>query len=123
MVSPRARLRLTRAMRVRDSRDFAVLRAQGKRMTHGCLIANWKPAAEGRGSRLGVVTGRRLGSAVVRNRARRLLREAFRIHQHELARPVEAVLVARPSIANKSFALVERDFLQWLQRADLLKQP
>jgi ribonuclease P protein component len=86
----------------------------------GCLIANWQavPAAA---SRLGVVTGARIGGAVVRSRARRLLRESFRLHQHELARPVDLVLVARPSIAGKGLAQVERDFLAALRKTGLLK--
>ena len=54
---------------------------------------------------------------VVRSRARRLLRESFRQHQHKLARPVELVLVARPSIAGRGFAEVEKDFLAVLRRA------
>jgi ribonuclease P protein component len=70
---------------------------------------------------LGVVTSRRIGGAVVRSRARRLLRESFRQHQNELAQPVELVLVARHSIAGKNFAEVEKDFLTTLRRAGLLK--
>jgi ribonuclease P protein component len=57
----------------------------------------------------------------VRSRARRLLRESFRQHQNELKHPVELVLVARPSIAGRAFAAVEKDFLTVLDRANLLK--
>ena len=56
-----------------------------------------------------------------RSRARRLLRESFRQHQHELSQPVELVLVARNSIAGKKFAEVEKDFLAALNRAGLLE--
>jgi RNase P protein component len=52
---------------------------------------------------LGVVTSKKIGGAVQRSRARRLLRESFRQHQHEFAQPVELVLVARNSIAGKKF--------------------
>jgi ribonuclease P protein component len=97
------------------------VRQQGQRLVLGCLIANWHALPEGATPRLGVVTSRKIGGAVVRSRARRLLRESFRQHQHELAQPVELVLVARPSIAGRAFAEVEKDFLMALNGANLLK--
>ena len=36
-----ARLRLTRAMRLQQSREFAAIKARGNRLVRGCLIANW----------------------------------------------------------------------------------
>jgi ribonuclease P protein component len=114
-------LRLPRASRVARNRDFVRIRQQGERLSQGCLIANWNPLPDGGRSRLGVVTSRKIGGAVRRARARRLLRESFRLHQHDFARPVELILVARNSIAGKKFAEVEKDFLTTLRRAGLLK--
>jgi ribonuclease P protein component len=90
-------------------------------VAHGCLIANWKSLPQTSQSRLGVITSRKVGNAVARSRARRLLRESFRRHQWELAAPVDLVLVARPSIAGKSFSDVEREFLSAARKAGLLK--
>ncbi len=115
------RLRLGRASRLAQSRDFARLRQRGERLALGCLIANWnKLPADGR-AKLGVVTSKKIGNAVARSRARRLLRECFRQHQHEFSQPFELILVARHSIAEKNFAGVEKDFLAALKRASLLK--
>jgi len=116
-----SRLPFNRAMRIRQSREFARARQEGRRVVHGCLIANWLRLPASASTRLGVVTSSRIGGAVVRNRARRLLREAFRLHQHDLSQPVDLVLVARPSIAGKDFAEVEKDFLNSLRRTGLLK--
>jgi len=115
------RLRLGRDSRLRQSRDFARVRRQGERLAQGCLIANWNKLSGDAPPRLGVVTSKKIGGAVERSRARRLLRESFRLHQHEFAQPVELVLVARPSIARRGFLEVEKDFLAALNRAGLLK--
>src|SRR5271169_4935658 len=115
------RLRLGRALRLGQNRDFARVRQQGQRLAQGCLIANWNRLPAGASPRLGVITSRKIGGAVERSRARRLLRESFRQHQHEFTQPVELVLVARNSIAGKKFADVEKDFLAALNRAKLLK--
>ena len=115
------RLRLGRESRLPQSRDFARVRQRGERLVLGCLIANWNQLPAGSRPKLGVVTSKKIGGAVVRNRARRLLRESFRQHQHEFLQPVELVLVARNSIAGKNFAGVEKDFLAALGRARLLK--
>ena len=114
-------LRLARTMRVTQNRDFLRIRQQGERLAQGCLVANWNKLPDGASPKLGVVTSKKIGGAVQRVRARRLLRESFRLHQHEFLQPIELILVARNSIAGKRFADVEKDFLTTLRRAGLLK--
>ena len=117
---PPKRLRFRRAMRIQQGRDFRRARQEGQRCVCGCLIANWRALPEGNASRLGLVVSRKVGDAVVRSRARRLLRETFRLQQHSLATAVDLVLVARPSIARLGQSDVEKDFLAALKRAGLL---
>jgi ribonuclease P protein component len=118
---PSVRLGFPRSSRIKQRGDFVRAKAQGLRLVCGCLIANVAPRPAELATRLGVVTSRKIGGAVVRSRARRLLRESFRLHQNELARPVDLVLIARPSIAGKGLAQVERDFLRALKLAHLEK--
>lgn len=120
-VEPTVSWRFPRARRIKQGRDFLRAKTQGRRMVHGCLIANWLALPPGAPSRLGVITGRKLGNAVARARARRLLREAFRLHQHDLAQPLDLVLVARASIVGKKYTSVANDFRVALGRAGLLK--
>src|SRR5215471_476295 len=108
-------LRFGRAVHLKQGQDFLRTRQEGSRLMFGCLIANWRCLPEGAHSRLGVITTRKLGNAVTRNRARRLMREAFRVHQHEINVPVDLVLVARPGIVGKAFGAVEMDFLTTLR--------
>jgi ribonuclease P protein component len=121
--NPSVRLGFPRSSRLKHPADFARARTSGQRLVCGCLIANVAPRSPALPTRLGVVTSKKIGDAVERSRARRLLRESFRLHQRELARPVDLVLIARPSIAGKGFAEVERDFLRVLKQARLEKAP
>jgi ribonuclease P protein component len=118
MSAPSRSLRFPRERRIIRGRDFQRARAEGRRLAVGCLVLNWVDAEQ---TRVGVITSRKIGNAVVRTRARRLLREAFRLNQHRIARPMDLVLVARQSIVEKDFAGVEVDFVTALRRADLLK--
>jgi ribonuclease P protein component len=119
--SPSTRQTLGAGQRLKQTRDFARLKARGRRLARGCVLLNWAELPSASQSRLGVVAARRIGNAVVRSRAKRLLRQAFRLHQHDLRVPSDIVLVARDSIADKPFADVERDYLAALRVAGLLK--
>ena len=115
-----ARLRLTRAMRIRQGSDFARLKRQGRRLARGCLVINWLELSADSQSRFAVITTRKLGNAVVRNRCRRLLRECFRVHQHALRQPVEMVMIARRSLVGRKYASVEKNYLAVMHDAKLI---
>jgi ribonuclease P protein component len=121
MNAPARPLRLRQTQRIRQNRDFQRAKLDGRRVAVGCLALNWMEGSTA-GARLGVITSRKIGSAVVRTRARRLLREAFRLHQHRIVHTADLVLIARNSIVGKSLADVERDYLTALRQAGLLKE-
>jgi ribonuclease P protein component len=118
---PQPRLLMGRAMRLKQSRDFARVRREGHRMACGCFIANWQTLSPEAPMHLGVITAKKLGNAVIRARARRLLREVFRLHQHDFARPVDLVLVAQGPIVGKGMDTVEEAFMKLMRNAKLLK--
>ena len=115
-------LSLPRTSRIKQGRDFARVKARGNRIVYGCMIANWLVHPAHAPTRIGVITSRKIGNAVKRNRARRLLREVFRLHQHDFNQTLDMVLIARPSIARKKMREVEADFLTVLRRGGLLKK-
>jgi ribonuclease P protein component len=116
-----ARRGLGRRSRIKQGRDFLRVRQAGERVVKGCLIANWLRLPTDSKSRLGVVVSKKVGNAVVRSRAKRLLRESYRQHQHEFTQPLDLVLVARASITDNDFSGVERDLIATLRQAGLLK--
>ena len=116
---PVLKLSLPKSHRLQKTWEFEKVRRDGKRLVRGCLILNWKPVEGSQFCRVGIITSRKIGNAVHRARARRLMREAFRRHQHEIQSPSDLVLVARPSIKGKIFAQVQKDFLLLLKEAKL----
>lgn len=72
--------------------------------------------------RVGIVCGRRVGKAVVRNRVRRLIKEAIRRQINKLERPAEMVLVARPEAKEADFWALERELKEMWLRAGLISE-
>lgn len=73
-------------------------------------------------NRLGLTTGTKLGCAVVRNRARRRLREVYRLHEAELKRGYDIVIVARSRAAEGSFLQMEAAFLRQCKKLGLCRE-
>lgn len=62
-----------------------------------------KPSGQAPLRRLGVIASRRVGGAVKRNRAKRILREVFRQNQELLPEQVDILLVARRGVEQYSY--------------------
>jgi ribonuclease P protein component len=73
-------------------------------------------------NRLGLTTGKKIGGAVVRSRARRLMREAYRLIEDEglLLHGNLIVIAARAKIADASMQDVKKDLRKCLSRVGLI---
>jgi ribonuclease P protein component len=88
------RLPFSSRQRIRATADFDNVYKNGRRGGDNYFGVAYR-TSDGANARLGMSVGvRMLGSSVGRNRLRRLIRESFRQHQHELP-AVDIVITAR----------------------------
>ena len=73
-------------------------------------------------NRLGVTASTKLGHAVVRNKARRRLKEVYRLHEQELKAGFDVILVARSRCVTVEFAKLEKSFLKQCGELKLLRE-
>ena len=111
---------MERRIRLRRSVDFERVRQEGRSWSHPMLVLVAAPNSVGL-TRIGVVAGRRLGTAVARNRAKRLLREAARHLYPRLTPGWDLVLIARHPILTVKEPQVEAALEQLAREAGLLR--
>ena len=93
---------------------------QGRRFV-GRFMILWLRNGAGAALRLGVVSGRTIGGAVERNRARRRLREAFRLNRHRFQGNCDIVLMARDRIHGAAWPELQAELIELAGRAGILK--
>jgi len=87
---------------------------QGRRVEVPHLVVRWAGNSLAQ-PRLGLAVSRRVGNAVVRNRVKRWLREAFR-HERASLGGVDVVVIARPSAATAEHDALNASFSKALSR-------
>jgi ribonuclease P protein component len=110
---------MQRRFRLQRPADFEQLRKSGRRWNHplALLIAYQSKLPN---SRFAFSASKRVGNAVARNRAKRLLREAVRHQLTTISPGWDCLFVARSETAEAPFAEVEEAVIQLLTRANVL---
>jgi ribonuclease P protein component len=93
--------------RLISNSQFKDVLARGRRRSNGVLML-YMAQNDLEYSRLGISVGKSYGNAVVRNRLKRLMREAFRQNQHQIPAGFDYVLMISPRWPKKSN--VEKSF-------------
>ena len=116
-------MRLPSHLRIKQSRDYARVRSEGTSFPGRYLVLSVLRGAIGSGFQFGLITPKRIGIAVVRNKVRRRLREIVRAHQDRIADGCHLVVIARWRSPETTLAGLEKDWLKLATRAGILKTP
>ena len=117
---------MQRKFRLTRSEDFKRVRRSGKSYAHPLvvLIVQRHDKRNSLGDqphvKVGVAAGRTVGTAVSRNRAKRLLREAMRTLIPNIASGFDLILIARPKLVSATLAETRQALLTLRQRAQIL---
>lgn len=110
----------SKAKRLTRTEEFTAVKFQGKTFRGSLLILGVFVQKEGKAFRVGLITTKRLGGAVVRNQVRRRLRDIVRKEQARLSAGIWMVVVARSRAASASYQELKDDWLRLAERASIL---
>lgn len=99
---------LPRRERIRKRREFVEIQGRGRKVHTDSFIVFVVSRDDGP-ARLGVTVSRKVGSAVERNRVKRLVREAFRRHKAFFPRASDVVFVAKRGAVSANQEQVNRE--------------
>ncbi len=116
---------MQRKFRLTRSEDFKRVRRSGKSYAHPLVVLivqahEQQDSVDQPQVKVGVTAGRSVGTAVHRNRAKRLLREAMRPLLPNVASGLDLILIARPRLGSASLEETHQALLTLLQRAQIL---
>lgn len=98
--------------------EFLRVAAKGRKVAMPGLVLQALPRGDAEPARLGFTVTKKVGNAVIRNRARRRLKEAARLlQQQQPLTGVDLVLIGRDATGARPFAELQNDLRRALGRA------
>ena len=116
--------RLNKNSLLRKNRDFRIVYKYGKSFANRFVVMYLLKPQKNLSSnrRIGFVTGKKIGGAVERNRAKRLMKESYRLLQHEILEGIDIVLIGRAGLPKAKFEIVQKSVREILKKAKVLKK-
>ena len=111
---------MKRAVTLKENHEFRRLYQKGKSAVGGGMVLYCRKNRLDH-NRLGLTASTKLGHAVVRNRARRRLREVYRLHNPELKQGYDIILVARTRTVKASWQELNDTFMKLCRKLELLE--
>ncbi len=111
---------LSEIITLKRNNDFRRLYAKGRSYA-GPVLVTYVMKNRCRTVRIGITTSKKIGKAVIRNRSRRVIREAFRMISEEVRPGYDLVFVARGKTPYVKSGVILCDMKKELKEAGVLK--
>ncbi|MBQ9331176.1 MAG: ribonuclease P protein component [Oscillibacter sp.] len=112
---------MKQAVTLKKNYEFRRLYQRGASAAGGCMVVYCRKNRLGR-NRLGLTASVKLGHAVQRNRARRRLREVYRLNADKLRPGYDVILVARGRTLTASWREMNDTFLRLCRKLGMQKE-
>ena len=112
---------MKRSVTLKENYEFRRLYNKGASAVSGSMVIYCRKNRMDH-NRLGITVSVKLGHAVVRNRARRRLREVYRLNNGTLRQGYDFVIVARGRTLTASWKELNDTFLRLCRKLDLLEE-
>ncbi len=118
-------MRLRPGQHLRRQNDIRDVRQNGRRIDCRAFTLWWIPGPESPAERRAcfVASTQAVGKAILRNRAKRRMREIFRRRQDLLPRSCDLLIVTRSQVNTWSFAQLDRVFVEACPKMAPLPSP
>lgn len=111
---------MNKKYRLRKNEDFQKVFQQGYSFANRQFVVYYRPLNGLDHCRIGISVSKKLGNAVIRNRMKRLIREAIRSKLHGISTHADIVIIARKPAVDMDFHQINRSLNHVLHKAGLI---
>lgn len=108
-------------LRLRKREDFSRVYRYGQSVSNLKFVVYYLPNGKLEKFRIGISASKKIGTAVIRNRVRRLVKEIVRKHADRVKDKIDFIFIAKKTSAELNYEECERNVLHIMKKAGLFK--
>lgn len=113
------RFKFRKINRIKSKKGFQLVYTSGRSVVDSLSVI-YVLASPTEEVKIGLAVGKKLGNAVLRNRVKRMMREAFRKRMNEIKSNTNIIWVARKKLIAADYKTYDRVLMRLVKRAGLM---